>query len=74
MMFVGYETGEIMDTMTVTREFNDNIININSIYEQLIKHKIIKDEYKINTFKIINEMLQQVLVDIKKEIDNLNTR
>lgn len=74
MMFIDYETGEIIDTMTVTRELNNNIMNINNIYEQLIKHKIIKDSYKIGTFKIINEMLQQVLLDVKKEVDNLNTK
>lgn len=74
MMFVDFETGEIIDTITVTKEFNHNIININNIYEQLVKHNVIKDKYKINTFKIINEMLQNVLVDIKNEIDSLNTK
>ena len=53
---------------------NTCILVVSGFGQSVDINKIIKDEYKINTFKIINEMLQQILVDIKKEIDNINTK
>lgn len=72
MMFVDYETGEILDTEQVYKEMSTSLTQIKNCYMQLRKHKILTNDLHQRTFYSCTDLMQYIIYDIKKAMESLD--